>query len=397
MNLILATALACQNETTMRLLEKTAFRFVFAAAVSASKINEWGLVPKGAVRRLLWILAMCVVGLASSFGLLWLLYGDFPFQQWTTLRNVRTAVQAEGGAPPWLLVSGLAAAPSLLLTWWWRTVHKDTDVGHKEAEIAAAQRDERFRRFIEACKLLSDNSTSVRLGGIYALERLARDSKGDFPRILELLCAFVRTGKKRLGQCATDVGTAFSVIARLAEVTREKGGEVEFDDSLRHQQTLGKDLSNASLNGVRTYIPLLPGVNLNGASVMDSAFTGGVLAQAKFRGANLSRTTFSATFLRQADFTSSRCVGTEFRASDMTDAVLCGADLTNATFDGCDLNGADMEGAVVVGASFKRAYYDAKTKLPAELDAQSSGMVLGVRPTGSEDWAHKFLGERLSR
>jgi uncharacterized protein YjbI with pentapeptide repeats len=379
------------------LVKKTTFRIMLAMAVAASRIHEWGLAPTSAIRRLVWILVTVGVGLGSSFALLWLLYGDLPFQAWATINRVRAAVQSEGGSPPWLLVSGLAAAPSLLLTWWWRTCHKDTDVTHKEAEIAAAQRDERFRRFIEASKSLSDTSVPVRLGGIYALERLARDSKGDFPRIQELLCAFIRTGKKRLGQCSTDIASAFAVFARLAEVIREKGGEIDYDESLRHQQTLRHDLSNASLNGVRSYIPLLPFVNLNGASVMDSAFTGGVLAHAKFRSANLSRTTFSAAFLRQADFTSSTCVGTDFAASDMSEAVLCGADLTNAIFDGCDLNGADLEGAVVVGASFKRAYYDNKTKLPAKLDPKSCGMVLGVRPSRSEDEANKLARKRLSR
>jgi hypothetical protein len=48
-------------------------------------------------------------------------------------------------------------------------------------------------RFAKAVEQLGDNSSeSVRIGGIYALERLIRDSKFDQPTIVEVLAAFVR-------------------------------------------------------------------------------------------------------------------------------------------------------------------------------------------------------------
>lgn len=37
--------------------------------------------------------------------------------------------------PPWLLLSGLAAAPSVVLIWYWRTAHRKEDLAQKTREL----------------------------------------------------------------------------------------------------------------------------------------------------------------------------------------------------------------------------------------------------------------------
>lgn len=53
----------------------------------------------------------------------------------------------------------------------------------------AGQITERFTRAIDQ---LASGEVEVRLGGIYALERIARDSKEDHPQVVEVLTPFVR-------------------------------------------------------------------------------------------------------------------------------------------------------------------------------------------------------------
>src|SRR4051794_33235111 len=53
----------------------------------------------------------------------------------------------------------------------------------------AGQLTERFTRAIDQ---LGSKSLDVRLGGIYALERIARDSADDHPQVIEVLTAYVR-------------------------------------------------------------------------------------------------------------------------------------------------------------------------------------------------------------
>jgi hypothetical protein len=47
-------------------------------------------------------------------------------------------------------------------------------------------------RYSKAVEQLSSDKLDVRVGGIYALERIARDSHRDHPTIMEVLAAFIR-------------------------------------------------------------------------------------------------------------------------------------------------------------------------------------------------------------
>src|SRR5689334_64926 len=47
-------------------------------------------------------------------------------------------------------------------------------------------------RYTKAIEQLGSDKLDVRIGGIYALERIARDSAKDHPTVMEVLTAFVR-------------------------------------------------------------------------------------------------------------------------------------------------------------------------------------------------------------
>jgi len=47
-------------------------------------------------------------------------------------------------------------------------------------------------RYTKAITQLGDETLNVRIGGIYALERVARDSAKDHPTVMEVLAAFIR-------------------------------------------------------------------------------------------------------------------------------------------------------------------------------------------------------------
>jgi hypothetical protein len=89
--------------------------------------------------------------------------------------------EALRGSPPWTLLTALAATPAALLTWYWRT-------DHKVREIDAAKSQELTARFVAAVELL----TKMPIGGIFALERIARDSPADHWAAMETLAAHLR-------------------------------------------------------------------------------------------------------------------------------------------------------------------------------------------------------------
>jgi Pentapeptide repeats (8 copies) len=59
-------------------------------------------------------------------------------------------------------------------------------------QIELMQSGQLTDRFARACDQLGSSSTPVRMGGIFGLERIARDSPGDRPHVVDTLAAFVR-------------------------------------------------------------------------------------------------------------------------------------------------------------------------------------------------------------
>ncbi len=72
------------------------------------------------------------------------------------------------------VLAGLIAVSGALLSWLSYRLNQ------------AGQITERFTRAIDQ---LGNSSMDVRLGGIYALERIARDSRHDHPQVMEVLTA----------------------------------------------------------------------------------------------------------------------------------------------------------------------------------------------------------------
>ncbi len=123
---------------------------------------------------------------------------------------------------PWSLLTGLAAAPALLLTWIWRDQAK-----RKDLEIA--QESQLTDRFATAVKLLGDDKRDIRLGGIYALERLSKNSKADHWAIMETLSAFIRENApwppkddKHKGKLPEDIKPETDIQAALTVIGRRE-------------------------------------------------------------------------------------------------------------------------------------------------------------------------------
>jgi len=178
-------------------------------------------------------------------------------------------------------------------------------------------------RYSKAVELLGAGKIEVRLGGIYALERLMGDSPADQPTILETLAAFVREHAPpapRAGRRAPpavpdrpveDVQAALSVLGRRHPVQDERP----------------IDLSGSNLFGGR-----LAGAGLAGADLSDTVLAGVDLTEATLTGADLTRAVFAGADLRLA----------KLDGAYLTDAILGSADVTGATFNDAVLFGVTV-------------------------------------------------------
>jgi hypothetical protein len=127
-------------------------------------------------------------------------------------------------------------------------------------------------RFAKAIGQLGSEVEDVRLGGIYALERIARDSRRDHQTVIEVLTAYVRKrapwpGDPNAGYLAghtpeNDIQAAIAVLGRRVVRPRE----------------LRMDLSSADLRGVKFAgdfgNAILRGSNLEGAELREADLRG---------------------------------------------------------------------------------------------------------------------------
>ena len=87
-----------------------------------------------------------------------------------------------------LVVAAIVALPLAI----WRSIVAERQAATAQRQSETAQRGLLNERYQKGSEMLGSHVLSVRLGGIYALTRLAREHPGDYhTQIMSLLCAFV--------------------------------------------------------------------------------------------------------------------------------------------------------------------------------------------------------------
>jgi len=191
-------------------------------------------------------------------------------------------------------------------------------------QLRIAEQGQSTDRYNAAITNLGSRSIEVRLGGIYALQRLMVDSPRDQPTVVAVLCAFVRDQTLPAGRPAkppgprprTDIQAAVTVVGTRNTANDGRAPVVDFD----HAQ-----LAHVSLSGLHLPRALLSGAVLSSASLPPQTLTGAYLSGADLSGALL----FSA-HLSIADLSGADLSDADLSGNDLSEATLYGADLTRA-------------------------------------------------------------------
>lgn len=215
-------------------------------------------------------------------------------------------------------VAGVALLGGLFFTWWNMEIARDTTSRNLEIAnetLRIAQDGQITERFSTAIEQLGDrNRPEVRLGGIHALERIARNSEDDHWPIIEVLTAFVRQNASRSSESMAtsepvesesikpppDIQAILNVLGRTVK---------PFNQRADYQRV---DLRNTDLRGASFLRSNLEGVMLGGA--------------------NLTSADFRQTCLRQADLTDAVLARADLRGANLVDTVLVGANLNSTDF-----------------------------------------------------------------
>ncbi|MFD9331807.1 pentapeptide repeat-containing protein [Streptomyces sp. NPDC060065] len=200
-------------------------------------------------------------------------------------------------------------------------------------QVELAREGQVTDRYVEAIKLLSSGNLTQRLGGIYSLERIMRDSEKDHDTVVEVLAAFVREHADEREAApdqsgdrhpTDDVQAALTVLGR-----RPHRGE-PFTIDLSHTNLQGARLSgarldSADLTGAILKDAMLNAAFLSGTQLWQADLRGANLCDAQMQGANLG-----GAHLGQANFSNANLRGAELGVAKLDDAFLQGTDLVGA-------------------------------------------------------------------
>jgi uncharacterized protein YjbI with pentapeptide repeats len=219
-------------------------------------------------------------------------------------------------------------------------------------------------RYTKAIEQLGSDKLDVRVGGIYALERVARDSTRDHPTVTEVLSAFVREHSREQWPLPTDDEPDIGVPERMTRPDVQAAvtviGRRDPEPDSQRVNLNGVRLAGADLTGARLTHALLiradfaiadlTGAELARADIALADMTGVDLARANVTSADLSR-----AILRSAHLTSTCLADANLTHADLTEAALAGADLTGANLTLADLSRAYLADANLTGAHLAHA------------------------------------------
>lgn len=335
-----------------------------------------------------WVLALAclagLIGFAVIILAVWqlpsLLYGD------VSQASPDARVQAASGFRTALVagLAGLAALGSLAIA---------------NRTYRLTQQGQITDRYTKAIEQLGGDKLDVRLGGIYALERIATDSERDHPTVVEVLSAFVREhsqpstgdddnvgdggplapppepGKR---EPTADVQAAVSVLGRLPQRRHVARGNLEgayLDGAqLGSAQLEGAWLRRAHLRGAD-----LDWAQLEGAILHRAHLEGAFLQHAHLEGAELLGAHLEGAYMRMANLKEAYLIEANLKGAWLQRSILEGAHLRKANLESAQLWGANLRGANLDGAQLQGATYDADTVWPDGFDWKAAGVREGAR------------------
>ena len=199
--------------------------------------------------------------------------------------------------------------------------------------------------------MLGSDTPSVRLGGIYSLNGLAKDNPEEYQnQVIELLCAFVRNPPKEdrepdRERASNKGGVDHSIPAQGLR------DDVQTAVNIILQSQIGKP---GQVEGTQQCRLDFRGANLEAVEA----------AECRLEGATLNGTTLSKGNLRKTMLSRSRMIGGSMQGTNVSGADLSGchfqsSDLSRlyaneANFSGCSITGVNLMGACAGGATFSK-------------------------------------------
>jgi uncharacterized protein YjbI with pentapeptide repeats len=221
-------------------------------------------------------------------------------------------------------------------------------------------------RFSRAIDQLGSDRLDIRLGALYALERVMHDSRVDNTRVMQVLISFIRSrrslpedqeGQEReLQPVETDVQVDLTIIT-----SRPRANEDRF-----RLQLAELDLSAASLELGNFDYANFSYCRLDRCIFTESGLNSALFMASSLRNAGLVRTDLRNARLQHADLRNAYLSGSDLRGANLSSANLSKADLGGrrtasgryrtrpAQLDGAYLANAKLTGTVLTDVDLSK-------------------------------------------
>lgn len=294
----------------------------------------------------------------------------------------------------------------------WRawTAHRQAEASVNQAKVA--QEGHITDRFTKAVEQLGSENVTVRIGGVYALKRIAQDSiVRDHISVMDVLTNFIRYSPyAKVQREALQDAEAYDefqeasrnnraipantpppkyprfidcpdIIAAIETIQSRSPKQRNIEKNRNYVPSLKNadfsflilndvDLSKLDLNGAYLKYANVLGVNLShvdlshgeyqGIDLSDAVLSEIDMSESDLRSSNLSGAKLDNAHLNQTNFSNANLAGANFIGADLSNSILLnanfvGANLENANLSGADLSGADVREANLSNVNFQGA------------------------------------------
>ena len=227
-----------------------------------------------------------------------------------------------------------------------------------DRQAKTAQQGLLNERYQKGAEMLGSDVLSVRLAGIYALQRLVTEHPEQYHlQVMRLFCAFVRLPTKdqtlESGQTPIRPGSLLGLRQDVESVMDAIGS---------------RDSTSIALERKADYRLDLRGADLPEAQILNSDLSRAMFHHSNLSGIHVANTDLTGAFFRDADMSKAQFYDVGFTGAHLASANLSGAmlqdaemvrmNLHNVNLSGANLGGANLSGSILQNAKISKAWLD---------------------------------------
>ncbi|MBR9862795.1 MAG: hypothetical protein GYB24_05060 [Rhodobacteraceae bacterium] len=261
-------------------------------------------------------------------------------------------------------------------------------------------------------KQQSEPNLEVRMGALYLLERIGKDSPRDHIPITETICAYIRENAHapHIDEMATrqkEIDAARRLKIKRAELdASDKAACLTYAvpraDIQAAATILGRRSQDAiALEETEKYVLDLRGVHLDridwsnahlaNAILDDASLNGASLCVANLRGARLKNASLERADLFKANLTEAWLSGASLSNAWLDWAILHGSQLSLAKFQNANFSATELSFAAVKNTDFTDAKHLDEQQLADTVGDGSTILPANILTPRSETWTDKVL------